>query len=50
MIDHLGYDELGAHLLNAIEQTLESGIKTPDLGGRSTTFEVIDEVLNNIER
>lgn len=48
MVDHLGYDELGTHLLQAIERTLESGIKTPDLGGKSSTNEVIESVMNLI--
>lgn len=49
MIDHLGYDELGALLLVAIEKTLELGIKTPDLGGSASTNEVIESVMNLID-
>lgn len=45
MLDHMGYEELGAHLMKAIEETTASGIKTPDIGGKTTTAEVIDEVL-----
>jgi tartrate dehydrogenase/decarboxylase / D-malate dehydrogenase len=48
MIEHMGYDELGGHLLQAIEQTLELGIKTPDLGGSANTIEVIDKILDII--
>ncbi|MED3660556.1 tartrate dehydrogenase [Ureibacillus terrenus] len=48
MLDHMGYDELGAHLLKAIEETTASGVKTPDIGGTSTTEEVIGEVLKRI--
>lgn len=48
MIDHMGYTELGAHLLEVIEQTLESGVKTPDLGGNATTKEMVDKVINLI--
>ncbi|WP_342463095.1 tartrate dehydrogenase [Ureibacillus sp. FSL K6-8385] len=48
MLDHMGYDELGAHLLKAIEETTVSGVKTPDIGGTSTTEEVIGEVLKRI--
>lgn len=50
MLDHMGYDKLGAHLMKAIEQTLESGIKTPDLGGNAKTTEVIEEVMKIISR
>lgn len=48
MLDHMGYDELGAHLLKAIEETTASGVKTPDIGGKSTMAEVIEEVLKRI--
>lgn len=48
MLDHMGYDELGAHLLKAIEETTASGVKTSDIGGKSTMAEVIEEVLKRI--
>lgn len=50
MLDHMGYEELGTQLLQAIEQTLELGIKTPDLGGNSTTKEVVNAVIGLIGR
>lgn len=45
MLDFMGYGELGAILLNAIESTLEAGIKTQDLGGKALTFEVTNAVI-----
>ena len=49
MLDHLGYQELGKNLLEAIEATLESGIKTPDLGGTSKMDDVVQEVINQLK-
>lgn len=49
MLDHLGYPDLGVILLQAIETTLEKGIKTPDLGGTNKMAEVVFEVINNIK-
>lgn len=50
MLNHMGYDELGAHLMYAIEETTASGIKTPDLGGSATTSEVIEKVMDLISK
>ncbi|MDI2587530.1 tartrate dehydrogenase [Psychrobacillus sp. NEAU-3TGS] len=49
MLDHLGEEELGALVLEAIEDTLHAGIKTPDIGGKSTITEVTDAIIANIE-
>lgn len=48
MLDHLGYHEEGQWILNAVEATLQAGIKTPDLGGRATTAEFTDYVLRQL--
>ncbi|TBL78198.1 tartrate dehydrogenase [Paenibacillus thalictri] len=45
MLDHLGELDTGAAVLDAIERVLESGVKTPDLGGTSSTDEVTDAVI-----
>ncbi|MDN7244976.1 tartrate dehydrogenase [Planococcus shenhongbingii] len=45
MLDHLGEPELGEIILNAIETTLEAGIKTGDIGGKSNTVEVTDAII-----
>ncbi|RKL65013.1 tartrate dehydrogenase [Salipaludibacillus neizhouensis] len=44
MMDHLGLEELGSLLFKAIKETIGEGIKTKDLGGLSTTEEVIDYI------
>lgn len=49
MLDHLGYRELGGTLLQAIELTLEKGIKTPDLGGTNKMDEVIHGIIANLK-
>lgn len=49
MLDHLGRQDLGAVLLQAIEDVLEEGqVRTPDLGGRSTTREMTDAILTRL--
>ncbi|MFD1861718.1 tartrate dehydrogenase [Planococcus chinensis] len=50
MLDHLGEMEMGAIVLAAIEETLESGIKTGDIGGSSNTAEVTDAIIASIQK
>lgn len=50
MLDHFGYTELGTLLLDAIEDTLEAGIKTPDIGGKSSTDDVVERVLQQLNQ
>jgi tartrate dehydrogenase/decarboxylase/D-malate dehydrogenase len=50
MLDHLGYQELGNRLLDTIEVTLQEGIKTADLGGRSSTQEVVDSLIDKLRK
>jgi len=46
MLETLGEKEGGAVILNAIEKTLESGVKTRDLGGNATTAEITKAIVN----
>jgi len=46
MLDFLGHQEAGSRILNAIEKTLASGIKTGDLGGTSKLVDVKDSIIN----
>jgi tartrate dehydrogenase/decarboxylase / D-malate dehydrogenase len=48
LLDSLDIRDLAEFVLEAIEGTLEAGIKTPDLGGRATTEEVGDAILERI--
>ncbi len=48
MLDFLGHYEAGNRVLNAIEKTLASGIKTGDLGGTSSLVEVKDALLSHL--
>ncbi len=50
MLDHLGYQEEGQWIMDAIEKTLTAGIKTPDLGGSATTRSVTDAVLERLPK
>ncbi|WP_041088135.1 tartrate dehydrogenase [Jeotgalibacillus soli] len=50
MLDHFGEEELGRELLTIIEDATEAGIKTPDIGGRSTTAEVTEEICSRIRK
>jgi tartrate dehydrogenase/decarboxylase/D-malate dehydrogenase len=47
MLDFMGYEDIGALLLTAIEDTLASGIKTGDLGGSASTNEVTEQLIAN---
>jgi len=49
MLDFFGYDEIGELLLDAVNDTLLSGIATPDLGGNASTREVTDAILANFK-
>jgi tartrate dehydrogenase/decarboxylase/D-malate dehydrogenase len=48
MLDFLGYKEIGDLVLTAIEDSLESGVKTADLGGSATTEEVTQSILDHL--
>ena len=48
MLDFLGHQEAGARVLNAIEKTLASGVKTGDLGGSSSLAEVKNGILQSL--
>ena len=48
MLDFLGHQEAGQRVLNAIEQTLASGVKTGDIGGSSTLEEVKNSILQHL--
>ncbi|MDP9729543.1 tartrate dehydrogenase [Alicyclobacillus tolerans] len=50
MLDFLGYEEMGTLLLEAIEFTLQSGIKTPDLHGKATTEEVTTAIIEYLQK
>lgn len=48
LLDDLDLSEVADLVLEAIEDSLAAGIKTPDLGGRATTTEVGDAVVDRI--
>ncbi|RNF40252.1 tartrate dehydrogenase [Planococcus salinus] len=50
MLDHFGEPEMGNVLLEAIESSLEAGIKTADIGGHSNTKEVTDAIIARIKK
>lgn len=46
MLEFMGYSEPAAKIYAAVDANLmEDAIKTPDLGGKSTTQEVIDDII-----
>ena len=46
MLDHLQQSECAARLMSAVSKVLADGkIRTPDIGGKSTTTEVTDAVI-----
>jgi tartrate dehydrogenase/decarboxylase/D-malate dehydrogenase len=49
MLEHLGFDEAAKALHNSVRHVLkEAKVKTADLGGRSSTQEVTDAVVQSI--
>ena len=48
MLVFLGHPEVGTRVLNAIEKTLASGVKTGDLGGASSLAEVKNAILQSL--
>jgi tartrate dehydrogenase/decarboxylase/D-malate dehydrogenase len=48
MLEHLGEWEPATRLMTAIEHVCGAGIMTPDVGGRSSTKEVTDAVIESI--
>ncbi len=48
MLDHLGYAESGSRILTALEDALGAGVRTGDLGGKATTEEVTESVIERL--
>ena len=48
MISQLGWLEEGKKIEAAVQQTLEAGISTPDLGGMNTTEDVTGAVIDRL--
>ncbi|MBD8874718.1 tartrate dehydrogenase [Roseibium polysiphoniae] len=48
MLDHLGETGSSSRLMSAVEKVCEAGILTPDVGGKATTREVTDAVIEAI--
>ena len=50
MLRYLDEDETAARIFNALEKVLEDGrIRTPDLGGTSSTTEFTDAISRQME-
>jgi tartrate dehydrogenase/decarboxylase / D-malate dehydrogenase len=48
MLEHLGLSEAAGELESAMNQVLEAGIKTPDLGGKATTSDITQSLLTRL--
>lgn len=46
MVETLGEPKAAEDIVNAIEKTLESGVKTLDLGGKAKTSEITEAILS----
>jgi tartrate dehydrogenase/decarboxylase / D-malate dehydrogenase len=49
MLDHFGEYELGKKVLDVVQEVTYSGIKTPDIGGKSSTTDVVNAVCSKIK-
>jgi len=48
LLDHLGYDDEGAAVREAVETVLAEGPRTPDLGGDASTDDVTAAVIDEL--
>jgi 3-isopropylmalate dehydrogenase len=48
LLDHLDYEAEGDRVRDAVENVLDEGPRTPDLGGDASTDEVTDAVLDRL--
>lgn len=48
MLEHLGHREAASRVLEALEETLAGGVRTPDLGGEAGTGEVTAAVIRRL--
>lgn len=50
MLDSFGEEELGNLLLQSIETVTNSGILTPDVGGKHSTEDVTSAIISQIKK
>lgn len=50
MVEHLGEKKAAQLISTALQRVCESGIMTPDVGGKATTKEVTDAVIDAVQR
>lgn len=49
LLEHLGYTQQALKMYDAVDAVLAEGkVLTPDLGGKSTTTDVVNAVLKNL--
>lgn len=48
MLEHLGEKDAAVRLMKAVEQVCAAGVLTPDVGGKATTKDVTDAVIDAI--
>jgi len=48
MLEHLGEKDAAMRLMSAVERVCAAGVLTPDVGGKATTKEVTDAVIDAI--
>ncbi len=49
MLEHLGEKDAAVRLMKAVERVCAAGVLTPDVGGKATTKEVTDAVIDAIQ-
>ena len=48
MLEHLGHPEAARRLESAVKSTLAAGVRTPDVGGRSSTRDVANAITERL--
>jgi tartrate dehydrogenase/decarboxylase / D-malate dehydrogenase len=50
MLDHAGHPETGRRILAALEDTIDAGTRTRDLGGKADTEEMTEAVIERLRK
>jgi tartrate dehydrogenase/decarboxylase/D-malate dehydrogenase len=50
MLEHLGLADEAARLQKAVDATTGAGVMTRDIGGTATTDEVVNAIIDHLER
>jgi len=50
LLEYFGEQERANKIFKAVDKSLADGVTTPDLGGKATTKQVVQEIIKNLGR